>query len=75
MDVETSWGEKFLLDIESSEEIAVAVHMDGGEKIFLPEKNSSSGTYYHETTDTLVETAKGYRLKLESEPESFEIIS
>jgi hypothetical protein len=75
MDVETSRGEKFLLEIKSDGEIAVAVRLEGEEKIFLPEKNSSSGTYYHETTDTLVETAKGYRLKLESEPESFEIIS
>jgi hypothetical protein len=74
MDVETSENEKFLLEIVSQEEVAVAVYQDGEEKIFLPDRNSSSGTYYHETTDTLVQTAKGYRLKLGSEPESFEII-
>jgi hypothetical protein len=75
MGVETSRGEKFLVEIESEGEIAVAVRLEGEEKIFLPEKNYSSGTYYHETTDTLVETSKGYRLRLESEPESFKIIS
>lgn len=75
MDIETSRDQKFIIEIESSKEVAVAVHVNGEEKIFLPEKNSSSGTYYHETTRTLLETAKGYRLKLESKPESFDIIS
>lgn len=65
----------FLIEIQSEETLALAVYTEGGERIYLPQKGVSDLTYYVERSEALIETDKGYELRLDERPQDIEIIN
>lgn len=66
--------ETTLVSIETEVKVALAVHTDGEERIYLPTQASSDTTYYVENTESLNPTEKGYSIRLEEKPEKIEIL-
>lgn len=65
----------FLIEIQSEETLALAVYTEGQERIYLPQKGVSDSTYYVERSEALIETDKGYELRLDERPQDIEIIN
>jgi len=74
MELENVDSEGFVLEISSNSKIAVAVYRNEKEYIYLPEATESQGTYYQDTSDSLIKTENGYRLELGFEPDSYSVI-
>jgi len=68
-------GENTVIRIPAEKEIAVAVHIDGQERIFLPKEASSDSTYYVERTKSLIKTENGFKISFNQRPEKVEILN
>ncbi|MFB6174925.1 MAG: hypothetical protein ABEJ87_03025 [Candidatus Nanohalobium sp.] len=76
--METKITEKsngYLIQVETSEEIAVAVQSEEGERIYLPGEGGSDTAYYHEDPTFLTDTENGYAVLHSERPKNVEIIS
>lgn len=76
--VETKITERengYLIQVETSEEVAVAVYSEEGERIYLPGQGGSDSTYYNEDPTFLSETENGYAVLHNERPQNIEIIS
>ena len=65
----------FLIEVDTDEEVAIAVYTEESERIYLPTEASSDSTYYVETSEALVETDSGYRLKIDERPQDVKVLN
>jgi hypothetical protein len=65
----------YLIQIETTEEVAVAVCSNEGERIYLPGQGGSDSTYYNEEPTFLSKTDNGYAVLHNEKPQNVEIIS
>lgn len=76
--METKITEKessYLIQVNTSQEIALAVYSDQGERIYLPGQGGSDSTYYNEDPTFLKETDQGYAVLHTEKPEKVEVIN
>jgi len=65
----------FLIEVDTDEEVAIAVYTEETERIYLPTEASSDSTYYVERSEALVETDSGYRLKIDERPHDVKVLN
>lgn len=76
--METKITEKdkgYLIQVNTEEDIALAVYSQEGERIYLPGEGGSDSTYYNEDPTFLTETEQGYAVLHNEKPENVEIIN
>lgn len=76
--METKITEKengYLIEVKTDKEIALAVHSDEGERIYIPGEGGSDSTYYNEDPTFLAETEEGYAVIHHSKPLEIDLIS
>jgi len=75
--METKITEKqkgYLINVETDEEIALAVYSQDGERIYLPGQGGSDSTYYSEDPTFLSKTENGYAVLHTEQPEEVKVI-
>lgn len=76
--VETRITEKengYLIEVETDQEVALAVHSSNGERIYLPGEAGSDSTYYNEDPTFLKQKENGYAVLHSERPQNVEIIN
>lgn len=76
--VETRITEKengYLIEVQTSKEIALAVQSNNGERIYLPGEGGNDSTYYNEDPTFLTQKENGYTVLHNEMPQNVEIIS
>lgn len=64
-----------LIEVETSQEVALAVHSQQGERIYLPGQGGSDTAYYSEDPTFLTETENGYAVMHDERPQNIEVIN
>ncbi|MFQ3308336.1 MAG: hypothetical protein ACI977_000569 [Candidatus Nanohaloarchaea archaeon] len=75
--METKITEKengYLIQLETSREVALAVYSGNGERIYLPGQGGSDSTYYNEDPTFLSSTENGYAVLHNEEPDEIKIL-
>lgn len=62
------------IHVRTDKKIAVSVQSGDSERIYLPEVDSDSSTYYADSTEGLIPTSEGYKVVHTGRIDSFEVI-
>ncbi len=64
----------YIIEVETGQEVAIAVQSNNGERIYLPGEGGSDSTYYNEDPTFLAEREKAYAVLHNERPQNVEII-
>lgn len=76
--METKITEKengYLIQVNTDQEIALAIQSEQGERIYLPGEGGSDSTYYSENPTFLAKTENGYTVLHSEKPEEVEVLN
>lgn len=68
-------GDSYIIEVETSEKVAVVVRSDSGERIYLPGEGGSDSTYYNEDPDYMNQKSGRWTVRHHEEPQEVQVVS